>query len=361
MFENKTIKYKSDNPDTRDIIHALCAVVPVAVKQIRINDFYHLFTGDIIQDGKNVCQWIQNNIQYKADGYDRQDIQLPNRLIYGTRLGDCKSFSLLFLSICSKYGYKGGFRFASYNVNKKPTHVYNFLIDGKGNKFIFDSCVKNYQESKNYTFIEDMEINYLNGIPVMLGADNDYIGKRGEKIKKIALALPRQAFLGLVALNFRGLATRISEVKDNVKVKNFWLKLGGDPNKLISTAEKNKNKKALFGKGKNKIGSPYEVEYNFEDIGPTGVEEVTALIATAAPIIIAVSNLLKQLGKPISTEGLPETEPLGNFVPTDAETQEGRNIANTTAKDTGLKIKPLYIGIGAAALIGLYFLTKKKK
>ena len=113
--------------------------------------------------------------------------------------------------------------------------------------------------------------------------------------RKIALAPVRNAFLSLVGLNVRGLATKIAEAnaKDPDKVKKFWEKLGGKYDKLLSRANKSKSKKALFGKGKGKIGSTFDENENY--IGAVDWALVGTFVATATPALVAASKLFKSL------------------------------------------------------------------
>ena len=127
-YDGKTVLAKPD-ANTFDIIEALVKISPTGVKQVKpyYNDLIN-FTGDAKLDALLVSNFIRKNITYKADGYDKQNIQLPGRLLKGTKLGDCKSFSLLFYSLMTAAGHKAGYRFASYRKNKIPTH---FILNAR--------------------------------------------------------------------------------------------------------------------------------------------------------------------------------------------------------------------------------------
>jgi hypothetical protein len=75
----------------------------------------------------------------------------------------------------------------------------------------------------------------------------------GNVIKKGALFVPRQAARGLIALNFRGVASKIQAVKDNPANKSYkskleskWKKLGGKVSKLYTAAKSGAKKKPLL-------------------------------------------------------------------------------------------------------------------
>jgi hypothetical protein len=367
--------------DTRDIISALCAAVPAAVNQVKpyIENILQP-TGDPVKDTERACRYVRGLVSYKQDGFLEQKIQFPARLLKDTKLGDCKSFSLAVLSIITALGYKGGFRFASYKANKTPTHVYNFVFDNSGKKFTFDACVDSLKESPRYTYIKDMEVTYLAGSPIMIDSDPYYLGKRKKKpkdkpgaVKKIALAPARGAFLALVKLNARGLATKLqmSINKGGDKTKAFWTKVGGDFDKLKSATSTGAKKKPLFGiKKGGKVSGATSVEYLQEGIGVDPITTAAAAIAAAAPILLAVAKLFKSQQIPEGEEDVltpdekaeePGLDPDGEgFTAADPDT--GVSKTTPTILTTGFKPSPLVIGaIGLGALGLIYLLTKKKR
>ena len=370
--------------DTRDIIAALCAAVPAAVNQVKpyIDNILQP-TGDPVKDTERACRYVRGLVTYKQDGFQEQKIQLPARLLKDTRIGDCKSYSLAVLYIILSMGYKGGFRFSSYKPNKIPTHVYNFVFDNSGKKITFDACVESLKESPRYTYIKDMEVTYLAGSPVMIDS-SDYLGRRrrgGRKKddkpkrgKKIFLAPARAAFLSLVALNARGLATKLQQSiqKGSDKTKAFWTKVGGDFGKLQNTINKGAKKKPLFGIKKKGISGATQVEYLEEGIGldPATLTAAAAALAAASPILLAVSKLFKSQqipegeGDVITEDEKADTPSLDQdgtgFTVADSETGAGSK--ETPTFTTGFSPSPLMIGaIGLGALGLIYFLTKKKR
>ena len=175
-YDGKKILAKP-NGNTYDIIEALINITPQALQQVKpsIKKLVPI-TGNALIDAKTIGKYIRKNITYKADGYESQNIQLPGRLINGTKVGDCKSFSLLFCSMMKAAGHTCGYRFASYRKNKIPTHVYNWVLDNEKNFYTFDTCVKTFKESPRHTYIKDMDVNYLTGSP-----ENDFLNGRAER------------------------------------------------------------------------------------------------------------------------------------------------------------------------------------
>jgi hypothetical protein len=378
------------NGNTYDIIEALIDITPTAIQQVKpkIKTLVPV-TGNAYIDAKSIAKFIRKNITYKADGYENQNIQLPARLIYDTKTGDCKSFSLLFASLMNAAGHKAGYRFASYKKNKIPTHVYNWFLDSENNFYIFDTCIKNLKESKRYTYIKDMNVNYLTGSP-----DKVFINGKAERdarqaarkakreknreegkgvfqgAKKIALSAPRSAFRGLIALNVRGLATRLNKAlsKDRKKLEDLWKRLGGTVDKLQESINTGKNKKPLLG-AKKGITGLYDYDYLNDNTEPYLGVAIETVIASASAILIPVSKMLKDLG--IGTE-----ETGGEDIITSEEEQEaeesGNKIMNSNfvaaddenapaGSSTGFKPSPLLIGGVLGAGVLLYLLTKKKR
>lgn len=374
--------------DTRDIISALCAAVPGAYNQVKpyieavINP-----TGDPVRDTEKVCRYVRSLVTYKQDGFQEQKIQLPARLLHDTKKGDCKSISLAVLSIISALGYKGGFSFASYKPNKIPTHVYNFVLDNSGKKVSFDACVDSLQESPRYTYKKNMEVTYLAGSPVMIESDPYYIGRKRKKNKdkpktgkKIFLAPARGAFLSLVALNVRGLATKLQQSiqKGSDKTKAFWTKVGGDFDKLQKSINKGAKKKPLFGIKKKKgisgiTDSEYYLSYPEEyyiGIEPATLTAAAAALAAASPILLAVAKLFKSQQIPEGEEAVISDEEKDNTTPLDpdgtgfevGDSETGSGSKETPGFTTGFKPSPLMIGaIGIGALGLIYLLTRKKR
>jgi hypothetical protein len=105
--------------------------------------------------------------------------------------------------------------------------------------------------------------------------------KKGTKaILKVAAAPVRNAFLALVALNFGGLGNKLAAAwqKAPSKLTNFWERAGGQINALKKAWEKGSTKKRIFGD--NTIG----------------VAPAAATAAAAAPLIVKVANVLKDIG-----------------------------------------------------------------
>jgi hypothetical protein len=420
-----------NNANTSDIIYSMAIIAPAAIKQaVKFNlpEIIGLTGGDLQGDAILTGQYIRQNIKYKVDPFTDQNIQLPSALLRD-RVGDCKSFSMLFLAIMEAAGYNGGFRFAAYR-NNNFTHVYNYFLDNNNNVFTFDACIKGLKENQSYTKIKDMRINYIAGAPVMINEinkrkrkmnrvplnklmlDDRYasisgVGKKKrpffkklkDKIKKgvalvktVALAPARGPFLVLVSFNVFGMASKFTRAiaKNKDKVAEFWTKLGGDDDKLFKSINTGSKKKPFLVSKKKGVNG--FVDYYYEDYIGVEPATITTALTTAAGLVAAASKLFKSLGiknekgeqeegdvidpeTPVS-EDVPQGE---DFFANDPASEGAAKYAesggkikprtsraplsmNTGGEATGgFKPSPLLIGGAAAAVIGIYLLTKKKK
>jgi hypothetical protein len=245
--------------NTSDIIYSMALIAPAAIKQaVKYNlpEIIGLTGGDLQGDAILTGQYIRQNIKYKVDPFTDQNIQLPSALLRD-KVGDCKSFSMLFLAIMEAAGYNGGFRFAAYR-NNNFTHVYNYFLDNNNNVFTFDACIKGLKENQSYTKIKDMRINYIAGAPVMINEINkrkrnmnrvpvsklmlddryasisgvgrkkkrpffkkitDTVKKGVDAVKTVALAPARGPFLVLVSFNVFGMANKFTRAIAKNKAK----------------------------------------------------------------------------------------------------------------------------------------------
>ena len=152
-----------------------------------------------------------------------------------------------------------------------------------------------------------------------------------KSVKTIAMAPARNAFLGLVKLNFRGLAYKLEKgiKRDSEKIKKFWERFGGKFSRLESAVKKGAKKRPLLGSKvkRSGLGNIYDAQVTITGIG---IEPTTttagAAMAAAAPIIIALAPILKGLLTPKE-----QAEAEGA---TDPETGEPQEKAGSKFKDT---------------------------
>ncbi len=179
----------------------------------------------------------------------------------------------------------------------------------------------------------------------------------------IPLAPSRTAFLGLVRLNALKLANKLADAENKQagKIKNLWTKFGGDWNVLKNTINAGSKTSKLAG-----LGDP----------------TLAGAIASATPILVAVTKLLKELKvkgaedpelDQAIEEGKTELENNSEVTKTkDVDVAEsgsgvivsrptGSTTESTETKETtettGKNYMPLILGAGAVAV----FLAMRKK
>lgn len=262
--------------------------------------------------------------------------------------------------------------------------------------------------------IDELKIKKMS---IQLEENNIFLGRNKDKpkkpkknlVKKVLLAPGRALFIAMAKLNFGQIATKLSKGNQD-KLKEQWLKLGGDYNKLVAAINKGKNKKAkgndffkkILGKKplsehENNLGENLYLNDNFglcedEEENPAGLskEQKSKIIAIStgaagaigtavglpavaaagpalAAVIIGIIPLLQK------ADEIPDSDnPTGPEVPTDPNQEPDNNAAadadtpEAMATATGIKKiftkKNLPFIIGGAAILGLgaYFLIKKK-
>lgn len=170
-----------------------------------------------------------------------------------------------------------------------------------------------------------------------------------KKVAKIAIAPARNAFLLVVSLNALKLGTKLATAykKDSQRIISFWTNLGGKPEALKKAIEKG-SKQTL---GENYLGVALEVT-----------------LATALPIVVAVSKVLKDLGvtnKKEQTEEATAIEQSKDVLDKDPSTPKGTaelpEGTDSGKVDTGEEKDNTLLYVGGAVVVagGLYLATKK--
>lgn len=409
-------KVIAENGYNNDIIKALNNSFTEAARQAKNIKF----SGSTqLEKGRAIYNFLRNSITYKKDPEGKQYIQLPARLIHGTKAGDCKSLALSAAAFMAANGFKDiRLRYAAYSdTDTTPSHVYTVGKDENGADIIIDAVYRQYNKEVPYTQKKDypMKIEVLSGLrdnikrgtsktitieelaarsagsPFRYNAIRNEIARKngkphpikytpaqlkryalqlqarinsnkvspvfknifrkelqalnnntfngaiiqeaayinglqedigrislrkiGKKLKKISpkkiwqavkavgLIVPRKAGLALMALNFRGMATRASKVPAP-ELKNMWEKFGGKFSVFEKAIRNGKGKKPLFGASKKRIkvikGIGAVVVEDSQDIG--AAPAVAAFIAAAGPFLLALSKLFKKHG----VEEVPE-------------------------------------------------------
>lgn len=380
--------------------------VPEAIRQCK--KIAHLFKGDdTTETCRNIWNYLKNSLKYQPDGYIYQDIRLPNRLV-DSGAGDCKSFSLFTAGVLGALNIPFTFRYAAYDGLKTPSHVYIVGRDKSGKNVIIDGVFDQFNRQKEPYIGYDvkttsMQIRQLQGIngnydetQIIDGwfkdavkkvgkAIGNAVKKTGEAVKKVGLAPARGAFLLLVAWNFRGWATALSQNTSNDwnRLMAKWSKLGGSKNELAKIIKNGARRKRIFG-----TENAHKILIN----GRVCLDPATAsaALSAAGAIFAALAEFMKSRNQtPTSDESGPFDQDdvfdnEFNDMPPDISTTGGggattqtpdtggtswewptQNPSNNTGGSvpagSGLQINNKTILIGAAIAAGLYMYNRRLK
>jgi hypothetical protein len=441
LIDKKTI----NNQTTADIIQQV-----LTQHELNKNDarkIAHLFDyGNVYATSQAIWDFLKYKVPYKVEPSSFQSTKTLSRFIYdaknNTGKNDCKHFSNFTGAILDALGYSFKYRFAGYSsYSKNPTHVYVVAYDDSNNEILIDAVINGFDLEKPFKIKIDkkpsnkknMSLYSLSGID-----ENEEIGnifkkakgvvkKAGAAVKKgaqavtkpiataakavakpiaaaaktikqgaltVGLAVPRNAFLLLIRFNVHGWATGLNKMSwERLK---WWKDIfGGNRTDLQNAIKAGAKNKRILGLKDNDFLVP-------ESVGAIGVEPVTvtSALATATPIIVKVTNLLKEAEKisdsalkiKTSVDKTTDAVKKGNeafkaltgknvsdvlfkkeegkssdtsqltkndfTTPTDAEALK---VAAAIVKQPAKPInKTLLIGGGIAALAAVYFMTKKR-
>lgn len=391
IFENIGSPDFKNNLNSRygsnsEIIKSLNSALPKAYKEVQLIAPY--FKGKTPEETSfKIWYFLKYKIDYVKDKTGFQFIKMPRRML-DEKSADCKSKSLFTAAVLKQIypAAKIFLRYASYSNINVPTHVYTVMILNN-TTYLIDSVYKSFNQEKEYKFKNDYQMK----IYTLSGFEDETIngrkerkqkrqekrqerkekrqekradrksGKKPSTVKKISLAPARAAFLGILAVNVKGLATKLNKaISINPdKVRDLWTKkLGGEFEQL--------KKVAAAGSTRKMIG--YIPDYEKEDyyLAQRSIEaepvSTTTAIATAAPVILAVVSLLKQILPKKDYEESGNTKEIEEMSKKAPGADTGADTEADTGADTGgsffEKNKTLIIG-GAAAL-ALFFIMKKK-
>ena len=341
----------------------------------------YFWQGNIKDTCNYIWKFLKNNVYYDVEPDHKQTIKSPSAILSTGRFrngkNDCKHLSSFFGGIMGALQRKGVkidwcYRFANYKLfNTMPHHVF-VVCKNRGREIWCDAVLSGFDYKKPYVNKIDkkMALYSIAGVgcndcyddtfgafgEVSIGrtkaqrkqkrqakrtARRSGVNCKGRTGAKIALAVPRKAFLGLVRLNVKKFAVilhnRMQNPATEQQILEKWCKLGGDAKLLKSAVEK------AYSKYKRK--HPNKVS----GIGVV----VSTLIASATPIVVALLQFLK----PQSSEEQPTMD--------DANVEQGGEQSSDQSSEQGgdtiegISTKNL-LTYGVVG-VGLYFLYKKFK
>jgi hypothetical protein len=200
------------------------------------------------------------------------------------------------------------------------------------------------------------------------------ISLQAHRVKKVAFAPARVAFIGLMRINIWGIASLLKKTAFEVdkattdsqsapnywwdvqaRWRNAWWNLGGDWNKFVSAVNKGAGRKAIGidlapRKIKDKLKSKGIGSVGIGAVDPATLTAAAAIIAALTPLILSTINLVK--GKKQETPTAFEFTPVKTDSETDLDFGLTDEEGNITTAGYGL------IGVG---VLGLLLLGTKKK
>lgn len=185
---------------------------------------------DTLSRCRAVFDFVDKNIKYQIDPLQKQWIRTPARL-WSDGEGDCKSFSIFICSCLRCMGIPHLFRFAAYEGNSDPTHVYAVAIDEDGKEIIVDPVYRDengkavFNKECPYTKKIDMkgttEISRLSGPGIGYFTETEMIEIQGKEYLPrveqdflINLNALNTLYKGAIAAKDAAFANRIENLMD---------------------------------------------------------------------------------------------------------------------------------------------------
>jgi hypothetical protein len=150
-YKGKEVTH-SDMADNIDIRRAIFSAVPEANNQTKKLAKY-FGRNSSRETCKAIFDFLKTKLNYVADG-DTQLIKLPSALLH-SKVGDCKSYSLLTSAILTNLGIPHHFVLVSYNNDPTPSHIYVETEDG----CIIDAVWGIFDDEKRPTYRYEVKTN----------------------------------------------------------------------------------------------------------------------------------------------------------------------------------------------------------
>lgn len=325
-IDGKT-KLVTSQQTTRDIINAVLSQHPTNVKQAaKIAAYFD--TGNDYSTCEKIWNFLKYEVPYKVEPAEKQTAKTLNRIIHdavhNTGKNDCKHYSGFIAAVLQCIGINNFvYRFAGYSkYSNMPTHVYIVVNPGSSNEIIIDAVLNSFDTEKPYKIKIDkkpMALYKLSGVDELQYAEiggvfskiknaakktvsavkkaGQSAGKAVASVAKqvkqsaftVSFAVPRNAFLLLLRFNVHGWATGLSKMNfDRLAWWKDWF--GGNRTDLMKAIKEGAKRKRILG--------IEDTDILFEP-NKIGVEPTTtaAALASATPIIVKVTNLLKEAEK----------------------------------------------------------------
>lgn len=265
----------------------------------------------------NIFQFLKNYVPYKVEPASKQAVKTLPRMLNDAKLGigsDCKMYSVFTNTILNSLGYNSIYRFTGYRGDNL-THVYTVMPK---ENLVIDAVLPNFDTEKPYTNKKDMSLYQMSGIDDDIQISGINFKKLAQNVKTnikqavknipatakkvvqgaktVSLAVPRNAFLLLVKVNAKGIATKLKKLKDKNNDFKWFYDLGGDRTVLRNTIEDGAKKKAILAGVIEENQSRKYLDYSSLDATIGEPMTIATALATATPILVKVYQEFKKSG-----------------------------------------------------------------
>ena len=102
----------------------------------------------------NIWAFVKKTIKYRADRSGHERVQSPGALL-ASRVGDCKSFSVLEGALLRAFGIRFCYRFTAYSLFGDFSHVYVVATLANGQKVVMDAVHTHFDDEVSFTRKQD--------------------------------------------------------------------------------------------------------------------------------------------------------------------------------------------------------------
>lgn len=329
---NYRAKVISSWQNTSDIIEAIKRQHILNMPEARKISKYFC-DPDERKTARNIFNFLKENTEYRVEPAQKQTVKTLKRFL-ADGYGDCKHYSIFTNTILQACGFKPVYRFADYKGDGFG-HVYSYLP--KSNTVI-DAVLPSFDTEKTPYKKKDIDMSLyqlsgfdpetdaeINGLSFKKIRSNfkKAVAKTSQNVRKavkqipavakkvaqgaktVSLAVPRNAFIGLVRLNYKGLATNLQKAykKSGREALAWWFKIGGNRDQLINAFNAGAGKKRIFGVEEENAsydeifgGYSGTVDPAFPEQKVGEVVTVATAVATATPVIKIALDYIKKTG-----------------------------------------------------------------
>jgi hypothetical protein len=230
-FKNETTVIV-DKQSTNDIINGV--LEKHRQYETDYDNIYRFFyTGDIYTTCKQIWEFCKYNLQYVVESENLQSVKSPAAILQPGGTVDCKHYSLFIAGILDAIqanqneSWVWCYRFASYDNNRSPEHVF-VVVKDNGSEIWIDPVLGSFDERLKPTYFKDkntMSLVSISGIGTVNNQSTTITVDKDEA---------ENSFLAMVNANVFGIKTLLKRNSDitNGTVKDWYVRNGYDFGRL---------------------------------------------------------------------------------------------------------------------------------